>query len=82
MNITHICANCGEDLELTHDLAVYPDTMAISVTPCPKCLKSQAEDIAEDVAIYRDGLSPTLEADEIFAANKAIEIIEKKAGLS
>ena len=55
MNITHTCSSCGEYLELTHDQAVYPDTVAISVTPC-KCI---AKEIADEIEEYMSKPWPT-----------------------
>ena len=81
MNITHTCARCGEDLELTHDQDVYPDTMAIAVTPCPKCLKDQAERMVEEI---KEEARITVGKDDICfldAVEGCVKIIEKVAGL-
>ena len=88
-----ICGNCGEDLEVSRELA--GDRLVISVTPCACKAKEMVEEITEAIE-DKDKLkikyfAPGRRAGKNYAMamqqisqglQEAIEIIKEKVGLS
>lgn len=71
------CSECGE--HTYPEATIDADDLLFTIPPCEKCLKTQAEEMIEEIDEYRRDLRNHGEARRGTAI--AISIITKKAGL-